>query len=259
MKDRDSEHGASLVASCELSRDDRLLEGDHKHLIENCICTLALSNRLAIVESMDEAALYFHEGMTLKGERVGESNVKAAWMFQRSADMGHAQAAFEFAQCLRSGLAGPKDLTKVRAYLFAAVSGGFRRAIYPLAQMVFMGRGGPINETCARELFELDAKAGSSAAMNQLGLLQIRGIGGDADVLAGMNWWWRGAVLGDHRCAKNLGMSFVNGDAPEQDDAAAKFWLRRAVALGSLPAMNMLRILQEQVVSKRAVNAWHGD
>lgn len=189
---------------------------------------------------MDMASCHYQNAISLLQEGAGESVLKAAHFMRKSADAGHASAAFEFAMMLRAGKGVPQDLIASRSYLELSDRLGMYEATYRLGQYNLYGIGGPENLSRARCLFLTASLAGDAMAMNQLGLMLIAGLGGNLDIEAGRQWWWRGAALGEHRCAFNLALSYFQEEETGTAHDIALYWLQQAHRLGSPTAGGLL-------------------
>ena len=114
--------------------------------------------------------------------------------FQRSAEAGSAEGAWELSLMHAHGKTGVVDKEEARKWLKIAAEGGAVKAQMFLAQMSTFGRGGyEKDESVAFEYLERAADQGHARATYRLGRLLF---GGDADS--------GGIVARDHKRALDL-------------------------------------------------------
>jgi len=167
--------------------------------------------------------------LTLARHYMGGGNpVRARRWFQRAADGGDADAAWELAQLhLRGGDLPPAPVEAVR-WLERGARGGVASAMCQLAQFQLSGYGTRADLASARHWLLEAARRDCPSALRQLGLVYAR-------IAPGVEWepcafecLWRAASLGDPLAMHACGVRLVEGRGTGTDRAAGMAWLGRA-------------------------------
>lgn len=109
---------------------------------------------------------------------VEKDDVKAAYWFRKSADLGSSFAQSQLAEMYQEGRGVDKSHIEARRWYGKAAAQGSVYAQTDLAKMYRDGRGGPKDEVAALKLFTKSAEEGDSNAQYELGRMYLLGLGG---------------------------------------------------------------------------------
>lgn len=65
-------------------------------------------------------------------------------------------------------------------------------------------------------------------------------------------WWRKAAEQGNAAAQFNLGITHYNGIVVRKDDEQAAIWFSKAAAQGNAEAKNLLRIINESALNRKA-------
>lgn len=160
------------------------------------------------------------EGFTFAPGTIANYQVAAEW-YERAANQGHVEAAFQLGELLCEGALRQHDPACLPWYVKAAQR-GHRAAASRLGEILSENHG------------------------------QIT-----RDLAEATRWSMVAAQAGDTTACHHLGLLLLDPDNPKRDEIAAKEWLRRASAGGEVRATARLMLLDggEAVLSQDAVAA----
>jgi hypothetical protein len=130
---------------------------------------------MTAADPQDAVAHYFLGMLTTQGFGVAAAPQKGAALLRQAADLGNADAMFEYYIYLSTGTGIAKDEAAALQFLIRAAEAGQPRAMYNLGAYHAVGRGMPKNIPAAIDWYERAAAFGNPQAM--VGLATIYGLG----------------------------------------------------------------------------------
>ena len=125
--------------------------------------------------------------------------------FQRSAEAGSAEGAWELSLMHAHGKTGVVDKEGAKKWLKIAADGGAVQAMMFLAQMSTFGRGGyKKDESMALDLLKRAADQGNAHATHQLGVRYLYAVGVEQDLDKAIEQFDRAIELGSTDAVKDL-------------------------------------------------------
>lgn len=179
--------------------------------------------------------------------------------YQKSADNGNAQAAFEFVRLSERYPKIEQHHETIQHYYKIALSGLIRMYtetdIQPerraalavkIGRMFLQGNRAEIRNDEAFRWFLKAAELGNPSAQYQIGKMYFHGIGCPQDVNAAFRFFYSAAVKGNSYAQYQTGRMYENGNGVEQDFKKAKQWFYHAAANANQAAQNHLNYLENQ-------------
>jgi TPR repeat protein len=196
------------------------------------------------------------------GMRVHEQKdyAKAAILFRKAADAGHAGAQFELGLMHDEGEGMPQDYKQAMAWYEKAAAQGNAPAQYNLGVLYNLGHGVAEDPKQAVPWYEKAATQGFAPAQAAMGFFYDEGRGVEQDPGKALAWYEKAAEQGFSAVHNNLGILRVEG--PVQDYAEAYKWWALARDGGNPDAKANLEKLEpkmtpEQIAEgQRRVEAW---
>jgi TPR repeat protein len=151
--------------------------------------------------------------------------------FQRAADAGNAEGAYNLGLMLQLGAGRPKDLMEAAKWFRAAAERGYAPAQAALGNLYYGGLGVPQDFAEALKWNRAAADQNNPAGQNNLAAMYAAGRGVALDLVEAIRLYRLAADQGDAVAQANLGFRYLSGGkgvAP--NPAAAYFWLNLAAA-----------------------------
>lgn len=162
-----------------------------------------------------------YESVSLTIDGVARNASKARKVWKKAAELGHAEAARELANCYHVGSSVKANPAKAQEYWLQAASSGDVLARFELANFYFDERPDKIQD--AIDLYTLlileDEFSGQSCL--KLGRIFYRGIGTAKDTSQAIKWLTRGAEQNHANCCMDLAFIYFCGtDVPKNTGLA---------------------------------------
>jgi uncharacterized protein len=144
---------------------------------------------------------------------------------------GDAEAQYNVALLLMSGLGTPKDERKALELFHKAAHQGMTDAMYNIGVMFYEGKGVYRSDQSAIEWWQLAAEGGNANGQYNLGVMYAFGIGIGRDLPKAMTLWQAAATQG-HPDAIDMLISAYSGKLPgaKADPDKARHWQERKQA-----------------------------
>jgi TPR repeat protein/serine/threonine protein kinase len=176
------------------------------------------------------------------GSGVDKDMAKAVELYQKAADLGHANAMRKLGYCYYNGSGVEKDVEKAVELYQKAADLGNADAMYNLGLCYFYGSGVEQNVEKAVELYQMAADLGDADAMFKLGLCYDNGSGVKHDAEKAVELYQKAADLGDAGAMFNLALCYEDGIGVEKDVEKAVELYQKAADLGHAQAMYNLGV-----------------
>jgi TPR repeat protein len=154
---------------------------------------------------------------------------RALGYFQRAAEMGHAESAWQVGVAHLRGAGVPASDALALDWFVRAGEGGDPRGDASAAYLISRGRGAVEDEREARRLYARAAERGNAHAMRGLGEMLMRGEGGPRDEVRGLAWVLLAESAGVHASASESGSALPEPDprTRAQAEQLAADWRRQ--------------------------------
>ena len=166
----------------------------------------------------------------------GTSGQKAARLYRRAAEKGHAPAQFNLGWCYVNGQGVAQDYTEAVKWYRKAAEQGHEDAQFILGCCYESGLGVTEDDTEAVEWYRKAAEQGNEYAQNSLGWCYANGQGVTEDYTEAVKWYRKAAEQGFVEAQFNLGLCYDNGWGVAQDYTEAVRWYRKAAEQGNAEA-----------------------
>jgi TPR repeat protein len=194
----------------------------------------------AIAAAPTHARAFFQAGRA--HDRAG-NKARAAQLYRRAVDLGHAQAASNLSHLYEKGEGVAKNPHEMRQLIEIGVERGSSDAMSRLASLYRLGEGVDKDLDKAIQLATAAAKAGHFGAMRRVGLHFYSGEGTVKDYVTARLWWEKSAAGGNAPAMRSIGQLYDKGEGVTQDYAMARHWYEKAAELGDATAMRSLAAL----------------
>jgi TPR repeat protein len=178
-----------------------------------------------------------------KGEGVPKNLQKAAELYQKAADQGHADAQCNLGLLYQNGEGVPKDVRKAAELFQKAADQGDARGQFDVSILYYSGDGMPKDVGKAAELFQKAANQGYAPAQSMLGMLYQNGEGVPKDVWKAAELYQKAADQGDAAAQFGLGLLYQNGEGVPKDLEKATELYQKAADQGFEQAIFRLAVL----------------
>jgi len=178
-----------------------------------------------------------------KGEGVTKNLQKAAELYQKAADQGHADAQCNLGLLYQKGEGVPKDIRKAAELFEKAADQGDARGQFDVSILYYSGEGVPKDVGKAAELFQKAANQGYAPAQSMLGMLYQNGEGVPKDVWKAAELYQKAADQGDADAQFGLGLLYQNGAGVPTDLEKATELYQKAADQGFEQAIFRLAVL----------------
>jgi TPR repeat protein len=141
-----------------------------------------------------------------KGDGVPKNLGKAAELYKKAADQGHADAQCNLALLYQNGEGVRKDLRKAVELFQKAAALGYARGQFDVGLLYYAGEGVPKDLAAAAQLFQKAADQGEAQAQYNLGLLYQNGEGVPKDLAKAVELLQKAANQGFEQASIRLGV-----------------------------------------------------
>jgi len=188
-----------------------------------------------------------------KGDGVPKNLGKAAELYKKAADQGHADAQCNLALLYQNGEGVRKDLRKAVELFQKAAALGYARGQFDVGLLYYAGEGVPKDLAAAAQLFQKAADQEYAPAQSNLALLYLDGEGVPKDLAKAVELLQKAADQGEAQAQYNLGLLYQNGEGVPKDLAKAVELFQKAANQGFEQASIRLGLLanEAQVESLR--------
>jgi TPR repeat protein len=190
--------------------------------------------------SGDPQALYtLGRALSESTDQVPPDPVRAADLFRRAADKGHALAGLRYGLMLSEGVGIKRDVATAQRYLMQARESGIPEASLAMGDMVARtpaSRDKAANERviqAAITWYESAAQAGVPSAQFKLANAYFSGVGVARDPAQAQLWYTRAAQQGLPQAQHALGIMLLGGVAGAPDRVEGYKWLLLAERAGN--------------------------
>lgn len=137
-------------------------------------------------------------------EGVAEDDVRAARLFQRSCELGHAAGCTGLGLAFEAGSGVQQDYVRAMDYFARACSGGDAEGCNNQGALYEHGRGVPVNLGDAQRLYTQACRRGSGVGCSNLGVLYAQGRGVPADPAVASRLFQEACKVGSSVGCNNL-------------------------------------------------------
>ena len=190
--------------------------------------------------SGDPQALYtLGRALSESTEQVPPDPVRAADLFRRAADKGHALAGLRYGLMLSDGIGIKRDIAAAQRYLVQARDSGIPEAALAMGDMIARtpaSRDKAANERViqtAINWYDAAAQAGVPSAQFKLANAYFAGVGVARDPAQAQMWYTRAAQQGLPQAQHALGIMLLGGVAGAPDRVEGYKWLLLAERAGN--------------------------
>jgi TPR repeat protein len=207
--------------------------------------------------SGDPQALYtLGRAMSEGSEQVAPDPVRAADLFRRAAEKGHALAGLRYGLMLSEGTGIKRDVAAAQRYFIQAQDNGVPEAALAMGDMVARtpaSRDKAANETVVQTAvrwYEAAAYAGVPSAQFKLANAYFAGVGVPRDPMQAQLWYSRAAQQGLPQAQHALGIMLLGGVAGAPDPVEGYKWLMLAERAGNPDSRPVREKTAEQLSQK---------
>lgn len=182
--------------------------------------------------SGDPQALYtLGRAMSESTEQIGADPVRAADLYRKAAEKGHALAGLRYGLALSEGSGIKRDIPTAQRWLMQARENGVPEAALALGDMAARtpaSRDKAANERVVQSAlswYELAAHAGVPSAQFKLANAYFAGVGVPRDAGQALLWYSRAAQQGLPQAQHALGIMLIGGTAGPADPVEGYKWL----------------------------------
>jgi TPR repeat protein len=158
--------------------------------------------------------------------------VKAAKLYQKAAQLGHAEAMFSLGVLHFLGEGVERSDETAAHWWRQAAQAGSPKAATNLGILTALGRGAELNDEAALAWLRRGAAGGCARAMTKLGDFCAQGRGGPQDLPRAAEWYRQAADAGDGEGAYRLAQCYEKGRGVELNKEEAIRWHRAAIGMG---------------------------
>jgi TPR repeat protein len=170
------------------------------------------------------------------GSYDAESYDAAMRWFQKSADLGNADAMMGISWICGNGRGVPQDDNKTLHWLKMSAEHGNADAMWLLGNDYKDGKIVPQDYAEAMRWYKKSADSGSADAMGRIGDLYEYGLGVPQDYAEAMRWYKKAADLGNAPAMFVIAGFYLFGKGVPMDETQARVWLKKASAMGDVGA-----------------------
>jgi hypothetical protein len=175
----------------------------------------------------DERTLFALGRAYQRGWDVREPDpARALGYFQRAAEMGHAESAWQVGLAHLRGGGVPQSDALAFDWFVRAGEGGDPRGDVSAAYLLSLGRGTVEDDREARRLYERAAERGNAHALRGLGELLLRGEGGPRDEVRGLAYVLLAERAGVRAAASDAALPAPSARARARAERVAADWER---------------------------------
>lgn len=167
----------------------------------------------------------------LEALRAGDFETARALLEDASAD---PRAVGLLGQMASNGNGEPADPAKAARLYERAADGGDAESAYNLAALYATGRGVAQDYAAAMRWYQKAAELGDADAMQKVGVMYAVGQGVPVDLAEAERWWLRAVERGQAEAMADLGTMY---DAERDDQTTATRWYASAAEHGCVDAM----------------------
>ncbi len=158
----------------------------------------------------------------------------------REAALGNAQAQYELAKALTSGLPLASENREAVKWLKKAAEKEHAQSEHLLAILIARGQGVRANPTLAHSLFRKAATVGYAPAQYDLARSLVWGFGCEANAQEALTWFRLAAAQGHALSQKESALAYLEGRGCHVDLRQATSYLRKAVLSGMTESARQL-------------------
>jgi TPR repeat protein len=207
--------------------------------------------------SGDAQALYtLGRAMDEGSDRTAPDPVRAADLYRRAAEKGHAQAGLRYGLALSEGIGIKRDIAAAQRWLVQARDSGVPEAALALGDMAARtpaSRDKAANERtvqAAVSWYQVAAHAGVPSAQFKLANAYFSGVGIARDPVQAQLWYSRAAQQGLPQAQHALGIMLLGGVAGAADPVEGYKWLLLAERGGNPDSRAVREKTAEQLAQK---------
>jgi TPR repeat protein len=210
----------------------------------------------------DPAALYMlGRAMEEHDEKIMADSVRAADLYHRAAEKGHALAALRYGLALVDGIGVKRDPNAAQTWLLQANDAGVPEAALALGDLSARTPASRDKEANARIVeravswFAIAANAGVPSAQFKLANAYFAGAGIARDPAQALLWYGRAAQQGLPEAQNAYGIMLMGGVAGPADTVEGYKWLLLAEAGGYPDSRAVREKAKAQIAAKDAEKA----
>ncbi len=207
----------------------------------------------------DPAALYtLGRAMEERDETIAADSIRAADLYRRAAQKGHALASLRYGLAMVDGIGVKRDPNGAQAWLLQANDSGVPEAALALGDLSARTPASRDKEANARIVeravgwYEVAARAGVPSAQFKLANAYFAGAGIARDPVQALAWYGRAAQQGLPEAENAFGVMLLGGVAGTPDAVEGYEWLLLAEA-GGYPDSRAVREKTKGQISPRDV------
>ncbi|MSU41482.1 MAG: sel1 repeat family protein [Pedosphaera sp.] len=212
-----------------------------------------LAKALPQLEKGGAEARFQHALLIMSGVAIDPSTTKVNELVKASAEAGLPEAQFRMG-LLNVGV-GARAAKRIpqpqeaKLWWTKAAAQGHELAQFHLAELHADGRHQMQNNATARQWFQKSAEGGLAIAQNRLGHLHLRGWGGPVDANASAQWIRKAAEQGTAPAQRDLGLLYYQGAGVAKSVPDAYYWLALAAQQGLTDARQAVEGMGELLTS----------
>ena len=208
----------------------------------------------------DPSALYtLGRAMEERDEAIAADSIRAADLYRRAAEKGHALAALRYGLAMVDGIGVKRDPNGAQTWLLQANDSGVPEAALALGDLSARTPASRDKDANARIVeravswFEVAARAGVPSAQFKLANAYFAGAGIARDPAQALAWYGRAAQQGLPEAENAFGVMLMGGVAGTPDPVEGYKWLLLAEA-GGYPDSRVVREKAKGQISPRDVD-----
>jgi hypothetical protein len=205
----------------------------------------------------DANALYaLGRAMEESDAAISADSVRAADLYRRAAEKGHALAALRYGLAMVDGLGVKRDTNGAQTWLLQAEKSGVPEAALALGDLAVRtpaSKDKALNEKIVRTAvswYEAAANAGVPSAQFKLANAYFAGAGIARDPVQALRWYGRAAQQGLPEAEHAFGIMTMGGVAGPADPVEGYKWLLLAESGGHPDSRPVREKAQEQIAAK---------
>ena len=207
----------------------------------------------------DPSALYtLGRAMEERNETIAADSIRAADLYRRAAEKGHALAALRYGLAMVDGIGVKRDTNGAQTWLLQANDGGVPEAALALGDLSARTPASRDKDANARIVeravswYEVAARAGVPSAQFKLANAYFAGAGIARDPAQALAWYGRAAQQGLPEAENAFGVMLMGGVAGAPDPVEGYKWLLLAEA-GGYPDSRAVREKAKAQISPKDV------
>ena len=171
---------------------------------------------------------------------------KAAQLYEKAAQLGHAEAQNCIGRMIYEGNGVSKDIATALTWFTKSAEQGFVKAQYNLGIMYHFGEGVDQDSEKAIYWYTKSAEQGFINAQYNLGIMYKKGEGVDPDSEKAIYWFTKAAEQGFVKAQYNLGLMYEEGEGVDQDSEKALYCFTKAAEQGDSMAQIKLGLMYDK-------------